>query len=84
MKRGKDYNYVLSWAEDVKPVVGEGLSRSADPNAPLWEVTVEFARTPRMKTTIRAASKAEAKKFATNRHPDAKTITIHGKQNTPK
>lgn len=80
MKRGKDYNYVLTWAEDVRPVVGEGLSRSSNPKAPLWEITVEFERTPRMKTTIRAANKAEAKKFATNRHPDAKRITIHGKQ----
>jgi len=80
VKRGKDYNYVLTWAEDVRPVVGEGLSRSANPNAPLWEITVEFERTPRMRTTIRAANKAEAKKFATNRHPDAKRITIHGKR----
>jgi hypothetical protein len=80
VKRGKDYNYVLTWAEDVRPVVGEGLSRSSNPKAPLWEITVEFERTPRMKTTIRAANKAEAKKFATNRHPDAKRITIHGKQ----
>lgn len=80
MKRGKDYNYVLTWTEDVRPVVGEGLSRSSNPKAPLWEITVEFERTPRMKTTIRAANKAEAKKFATNRHPDAKRITIHGKQ----
>ena len=80
MKRGKDYNYVLTWAEDVRPVVGEGLSRSSNPKAPLWEITVEFERTPRMKTTILAPIKPEAKKFATNRHPDAKRITIHGKQ----
>lgn len=80
MNRGKDCNYMLHWAEDHRPVVGEGLSRTSDPRAPLWVVDVEFDKTPRMRTTIKASNKREARKFALNRHPDAKTITIHGKQ----
>ena len=84
MKRGKDCNFTLHWAEDSKPVVGEGISRTSSSRAVLWSVVVDFARTPQLRTTIRATSKAEARKFAKNRHPDATTITINGKQPTAK
>jgi len=69
----------FQWNDDERPVIGVGLSRSANPAAPLWDVDVLYAKGLPMTTTIRAMSQAEARKFTKNRHPNATQIIVHGK-----
>jgi hypothetical protein len=75
----KRENYVLTWQEDDRPVIGEGLSRTANMTDPLWLVDVEFGAGPRMKSTVRAANKRDALKYAKNRHPKASSINVIGR-----
>lgn len=78
MSRNKE-NYVLTWQEDEVPTLGEGLSRTTNPAAKLWDVDVEMSNSKPMRTTVRAISKSEAKKFTANRYPLATSITVHGR-----
>lgn len=62
---------------ELEPNVGEGISRTSDPHARLWPVTVTFTTGSRpMSTTIRALSAGQAEEFARNRHPAARTVTV--------
>lgn len=72
-------NYMLTWQDETQPVFGEGLSRTSNPAAKLWQVSVRFAAGPPMKTTVLALNKSEALKFSKNRHPNATKITVLGK-----
>lgn len=57
--------------------VGEGITRTTDPKARLWPVTVTFTTGCRpLVTTIRALSAGQAEKFARNRHPNARTVAV--------
>ena len=57
--------------------VGEGITRTSDPKAVLWPVTVTFTTGSRpMKTTIRAVSSGQAEQFARARHPYARTVAV--------
>jgi hypothetical protein len=57
--------------------VGEGITRTSDPKAKLWPVTVTFTTGSRpMKTTIRAISAGQAEQFARARHPYARTVAV--------
>lgn len=80
MKRGKDANFTFIWNdEEVKPNLGEGISRTNDAAAGMWSVDVGYAKGPGMKTTVRAKNKTEARKFTQNRYPTATTITVNGR-----
>lgn len=79
MPRPKDGSYLLLWQDDDQPVIGEGLSRTNNPAARLWQVDVQFTSGPPMKTTVKAMTKREAIKFTQNRHPTAKHINVLGK-----
>ncbi len=57
--------------------VGEGVTRTSDPRAQLWPVTVAFTTGARpMRTTIRAISAGQAEQFARARHPYARTVAV--------
>lgn len=75
----KPQNYVLTWNEERQPVIGDGLSRTSNPRAVLWSVTVGFTNNRSMFSTVRAMSKAQAATFTRHRHPTATTITVLGK-----
>jgi hypothetical protein len=77
----KPQNYVLSWQEDDRPVIGDGLSRTSNPRAVLWRVDVETGSARPMVTTVRANTKSEAFKFSKNRYPTATSIKVLGKAN---
>lgn len=72
-------NYMLTWQDKDQSVIGEGLSRTSNPAAKLWQVSVRFPAGPPMKTTVLALNKREALKFSKNRHPTATSITVLGK-----
>ena len=56
---------------------GEGITRTSDPKARLWPVTVTFSTGSRpMRTTIRALSAGQAEQFARARHPYARTVAV--------
>ena len=67
-------NYMLQQHELTEAVVGLGLTRTEDPHSKLHRITVHFAMARPMRELIRATSKAEAFKFATNRYPTATNI----------
>jgi len=75
----KDIICAFQWSDDNRPVIGVGISRSANPDAPLWDVDVLYDRGSPMRTTIRAKSRAEARKFTKNRHPNATHVIVYGK-----
>ena len=57
--------------------VGKGITRTTDPKAKLWPVTVSFSAGGKpMATLIRAVSAGQAEVFARNRHPNARTIAV--------
>lgn len=57
--------------------VGEGITRTSDPKAVLWPVTVTFTSGARpLRTTIRALSAGQAEQFARNRHPYARSVAV--------
>jgi hypothetical protein len=56
---------------------GEGITRTTDPAARLWPVTVTFVTGARpLHTTIRAVSANQAADFARNRHPYSRTVAV--------
>ena len=76
-------NYMLQQQELREAIVGLGLTRTEDPNSKLHRITVRFAMARPMTELIRATTKAEALKFATNRYPTAVNIEIQdGKHNS--
>jgi hypothetical protein len=81
MYKKTEPSYVLGWEDESRPNLGEGISRTSKATAPLWRVDVVNKGARAMKTTIRAANKAEALKFSQNRYPSATTITVIGKAN---
>jgi hypothetical protein len=59
---------------------GEGITRTNDPRARLWPVTVTFTTGSRpMRTTIRAVSAGQAEQFARARHPYARSVAVGNK-----
>jgi hypothetical protein len=77
----KPQNYVLTWEEDHRPTLGEGLSRSASKLAPFYKVDITFPGMRTMKEWIRASNKREALKFCTNKYPTATDIIVIGRSN---
>jgi hypothetical protein len=69
-------NYMLQQQELREAVVGLGLTRTEDPKSKLYRITVSFTHARPMTELIRATSKTEALKFATNRYPTAINIEI--------
>jgi hypothetical protein len=69
-------NYLLHWREEHGANIGEGVSRTSDPKAHLYEMLVEFNGMKPMREWIRAMSRDEAAKFAANRYPTSTKITI--------
>jgi hypothetical protein len=76
----KAQNYVLTWNEEERPHLGEGISRTSK-LAPFYQVTVTFPGMRTMKEWIRATNKREALKFCTNRYPTATDIHVIGRSN---
>ncbi len=75
---GVDCNFMLTWADDEHPHLGEGISRTSDKTAPMYRVRVMFAGNRPMNELLRAADEQEAAKFAANRYPQATSITVLG------
>lgn len=69
-------NYVMHWREEHGAVLGEGLSRTSDPRAKLFEVVVRYNGQQPMREWLKACSRKEALKFATNRYPRATQVTV--------
>lgn len=62
--------------------VGEGITRTSDPKARLWPVTVTFTTGARpLRTTIRAISAHQAEQFARARHIYARSVAVGDKPN---
>jgi hypothetical protein len=73
--------YLMLWHEEHGAKSGDGISRTTDPRAQLYEITVTFAGMRPMREWLRATSKAEAAKFAANRYPNSTNIQVLGKTN---
>jgi len=73
--------YVIHWREENGGAAGEGISRTSDPNARLFPITVEYKGMQPMREWIKATTKEEALKFANNRYPTATKITLNPKTN---
>ena len=69
-------SYLLHWREDNGASIGEGLSRTSNPNARLYEIVVEFSGMKPMREWLRATSSAEAAMFAANKYPAHTNITV--------
>ena len=69
-------NYVMHWREENGAALGEGLSRTSSPRAKLFEVVVVYKGERPMHEWLKACSKKEALKFASNRYPKAVQITV--------
>ena len=69
-------SYLMLWREEHGANIGEGVSRTSDPKAHLYEMLVEFSGMKPMREWLRAMSRDEAAKFAANRYPTATKITI--------
>lgn len=69
-------NYLMLWREEHGANIGEGVSRTSDPSARLYEISVEFNGMKPMREWLRATSRIEAAKFAANRYPTSTKITI--------
>lgn len=62
---------------DEPTYVGEGITRTSDPCARLWPVTVTFTTGMRpLRETIRATSSGQAEQFARARHPKARSVAV--------
>lgn len=81
MEKKASFGCVLAWDDDVRPNLGEGISRTTSASAVLWRVDVRIGGLPPMKTTVLANNKTQARKFTENRYPKATTITVIGKAN---
>ena len=69
-------NYLIHWRENNGANLGDGISRSVDPNATLYEILVEYSGMKPMREWLRATSRDEVAKFAANRYPTSKKITV--------
>ena len=69
-------NYLLLWRKEHGANIGEGVSRTSDPNAHLYEIVVEFNGMKPMREWLRATSREEVAKFAANRYPTSTKITV--------
>jgi len=69
-------NYLIHWRENNGANLGDGISRSVDPNATLYEILVEYSGMKPMREWIRATSRDEVAKFAANRYPTSTKITV--------
>ena len=69
-------SYLMLWREEHGANIGEGVSRTSDPKAHLYEMLVEFNGMKPMREWLRAMSRDEAAKFAANRYQQATKITI--------
>jgi hypothetical protein len=69
-------NYLLLWREEHGANIGEGISRTSDPNATLYEILVEYSGMKPMREWLRATSREEVAKFAANRYPTSTKITV--------
>jgi hypothetical protein len=69
-------NYLMLWREEHGANIGEGVSRTSDPKAHLYEMLVEFNGMKPMREWIRATSRDEVAKFAANRYPTSTKITV--------
>lgn len=69
-------NYLLLWREEHGANIGEGISRTSDPKATLYEILVEYSGMKSMREWLRATSRDEAAKFAANRYPTSTKITV--------
>lgn len=74
-------NYMLTWLEDHTPNIGEGVSRTNNPSARLFQVVVSFGGAPPLTDHIRAMNKKQAEMFAKNRYPQATQVNVIGKSN---
>ena len=62
---------------DEPQAVGEGITRTSDPRARLWPVTITFTSGARpLRTTIRAVSSGQAEQFARARHPYVRSVAV--------
>jgi hypothetical protein len=67
-------------ASDEPTHTGEGITRTTDPAARLWPVTVTFVTGARpLRTTIRALGPLQAEQFARARHPHARSVAVGNK-----
>ena len=80
-KQSSAEKYVLLWQEQYGANLGEGISRTADPKAKLYEIAVTFAGMRPMREWLRATSETEAAKFAANRYPSSINITVDPNNN---
>ncbi len=56
---------------------GEGISRTSDPRARLWPVTITFASTMLpVRETIRARGPKQAEQFARARYANVRTVAV--------
>lgn len=56
---------------------GEGITRTSDPKARLWPVTVTFTTGARpLRSTIRATGPLQAEQFARARHPYVRSVAV--------
>jgi hypothetical protein len=69
-------NYLMLWREEHGANTGEGVSRTSDPKAHLYEMLVEFSGMKPMREWLRATSREQVAKFAANRYPTATKITV--------
>lgn len=61
---------------------GEGITRTSDPKAKLWPVTITFTTgVSALRTTIRAIGPKQAEQFARARHPNVRTVAVARKPN---
>ena len=80
-KQSSAEKYVLLWQEQYGANLGEGISRTGDPKAKLYEIVVTFAGMRPMREWLRATSKEEAAMFAANRYPSSTNITVASNNN---
>jgi hypothetical protein len=65
--------------EKILPI-GEGITRTNDPKAKLWPVTITFTTGLRpMRTTIKATGPLQAEQFARARHPYVRSVAVEQK-----
>jgi hypothetical protein len=69
-------SYLMHWREENGANTGEGISRTSDPNATLYEIIVDYGGMKPMREWIKATSRKQAAIFAANRYPTSTKITI--------
>jgi hypothetical protein len=56
---------------------GEGITRTSDPRARFWPVSITFITSARpLRCTIKAVGARQAEQFARARHPHARTVVV--------